>query len=116
MNINIESIIGIYLVLLEDDNPRLDEIRSEINSICNKIMNETSYSIPTIEISDIVKFIYQNSSIFKLRNDKDGFLRVIVIDSVRKREKTLEKYLCDFPSDIQKYFIKIEPVLVKKDN
>ncbi len=116
MNIKIEDIIGLYLATTTNDNQTISEVECEIIKICEKIKEKAKFLIPSIEVSDVAKFAYMNYSFIELKNDKNGYLRIIVTDSENKRDKMIKMFSANLPLEIQEYFVNPEPTFVKKNN
>lgn len=113
-DIKIEDIIGIYLATTTNDNQTIVEVGCEIARLCERIEEETGIAMPIIKVNDVAMFAYMNSSFVKLKNDNNGFLRVIVLDNIR--ENMQKKFLYNLPLEIQNCFTNIEPIFVKKNN
>ncbi len=115
-DIKIEDIIGVYLATTTNDNQTIAEVGCEIARLCERIEEETGFVMPPIKVNDVPMFAYMNSSFVRLKNDKDGFLRVIVTDDVNKIERLLKKCSANLSSNIQGYFINSKPTFEKKNN
>ncbi len=113
-DIKIEDIIGIYLATTTNDNQTIVEVGCEIARLCERIEEEIGIAMPIIKVNDVAMFAYMNSSFVKLKNDNNGFLRVIVLDNIRENMK--KKFLYNLPLEIQNCFTNIEPIFVKKNN
>lgn len=115
MNIKIEDVIGVYLATTTNDNQTIAEVGCEIVKLCERIEEETGIAMPIIKVNDVAMFAYINYSFVKLKNDNNGFLRVMVTDNYN-RKNMKEKSLSNLPLEIQNYFTNIEPTFVKKNN
>ncbi len=116
MNIKIEDVIGVYLATTTNDNQTIAEVGCEIVKLCERIEEETGIAMPIIKVNDVAMFAYINHSFVKLKNDNNGFLRVIVTDNYNKRKNMKKKFLSNLPLEIQNCFTNIEPTFVKKNN
>lgn len=115
-DIKIEDIIGLYLATATNYNQTIAEVGCEIVKLCEKIEEETGIAMPIIKVNDVAMFSYINYSFVRLRNDKDGYLRVIVPDNYNRRENMKKKFLSNLPSEIQNCFTNMDPTFEKKNN